>query len=119
MYTVLYECIWMCVHVCICISSLSYECICMCVYVCICCGSLIYKLENGKNYYCKFYVGNGFKNIRSKRFEKCLNTANIKEATKIATSHFRTWFQTNPETNRAIESLVKIFLLLTSIIVSP
>ena len=62
----------------------------------------IYKLENGKNYYCKFYVGNGFKKIRSKRFEKCLNTANIKEATKIATSHFRTWFQTNPETTNKI-----------------
>ena len=26
----------------------------------------IYKLENGKNYYCKFYVGNGFKKINQK-----------------------------------------------------
>ena len=58
----------------------------------------IYKLVNGKNYYCKFYVGSGFKNIKSKRFEKCLNTANIKDAEKYSKAHWKTWIQNNPST---------------------
>ena len=66
----------------------------------------IYKLVNGKNYYCKFYVGSGFKNIKSKRFEKCLNTANIKDAEKYSKAHWKTWFQNNPS---AINEDVKDF----------
>ena len=29
----------------------------------------IYKYGNGKNYYCKFYIGVGHANFKSKRFE--------------------------------------------------
>jgi len=60
----------------------------------------VYKVGNGKNYYCKFYVGSGHKKIKSKRFEKCLNTPNIKDAINLAKAHYKTWFEKNTETTR-------------------
>lgn len=60
----------------------------------------IYKYGNGKNYYCKFYIGAGHANFKSKRFEKCLNTQNINEAKKIATQHYQNWFREKIDTKR-------------------
>ena len=60
----------------------------------------IYKYGNGKNYYCKFYIGAGHTNFKSKRFERCLNTQNINEARKIATQHYQNWFRDKIDTKR-------------------
>ena len=44
----------------------------------------VYKFQKGKNYYCQFYIGSGHKKYPSKRFQQCLRTQNINEATKLA-----------------------------------
>ena len=60
----------------------------------------IYKYGNGKNYYCKFYIGVGHANFKSKRFERCLNTQNVNEAKKIAIQHYQNWFREKIDTKR-------------------
>ena len=39
-------------------------------------------------------------NPRMSTFEKCLNTANIKDAINLAKAHYKTWFEKNTETTR-------------------
>ena len=53
----------------------------------------IYKFEQGKNYYCQFYIGSGHKGYSSKRFQKCLKTQNINDAISKATEHYKEWFK--------------------------
>ena len=63
----------------------------------------IYKFEKGKVYFCRFFIGSGFKNYKSKRFEKTLKTKNINEAISRAKELYRNWFRENPDTKNIRE----------------
>ena len=58
----------------------------------------IYKFEKGKTYFCRFFVGSGFKNKNSKREERTLKTKNINEAISKAKELYKNWFRENPDT---------------------
>ena len=58
----------------------------------------IYKFEKGKTYFCRFFVGSGFKNKNSKREERTLRTKNINEAITKAKELYKNWFRENPDT---------------------
>ena len=58
----------------------------------------IYKFEKGKTYFCRFFVGSGFKNKNSKREERTLRTKNINEAISKAKELYKNWFRENPDT---------------------
>ena len=59
----------------------------------------IYKFEQGKNYYCHFYIGS-HKGYSSKRLQKCLKTQNINDAISKATEIYKEWFKTHTDTKR-------------------
>ena len=54
--------------------------------------------EKGKTYFCRFFVGSGFKNKNSKREERTLKTKNINEAISKAKELYKNWFRENPDT---------------------
>lgn len=60
----------------------------------------VYKFQKGKNYYCQFYIGSGHKKYPSKRFQQCLRTQNINEATKLAIQKYKDWFSDKIDTKR-------------------
>jgi len=59
----------------------------------------IYKFDKGKNYYCRFHIGSGH-GVKSKRYEKCLNTQNIKDAIKQSNILYKDWFRKHADTKR-------------------